>query len=83
MKHKNLHTKTSLSYTCISIQPAAKTAEHFINSYELLLLILEKETETINTSKDQQSGGGINEEENASLALAVGKSVGLGGTEWL
>ena len=44
--------------------------------------MLEKDTETINTYKDQQGGGGTNEEENASLALAIGKS-GLGGTEWV
>ena len=72
-----------ISYTYISIQPAGKPEEHLINSYKLLFVVLEKDTETVSTYKDQQGGGGTNEEENASLALEVGKSGGLGGTEWV
>ena len=96
VEHKNFHTQicdahsaymytahTSLSYTYISIQPAGKPEEHLINSYKLLFLISEKDTETINIYKDQEGGGGTNEEEYASFALTVGKSGGLGGTEWV
>ena len=56
----NAHSNTSLSYTCVSTQPADKTVEHLMNSFKLLLLILEKKTEAINVhliSNSKREGG--------------------------
>ena len=50
---------TSLGYTCLSIQPADKTAEHLIDSYKQL--ILEKKTEAISVYVINSNGEGQKE----------------------
>lgn len=71
-----------INYTCISKQPA--DTPHLINSYQLLLLILETKTEAINACLTSNNKEGEKrktriKEENESLAQAAGMSQRLGG----
>ena len=58
-----------------------KHTANMISTCKLLLLIMEKKTEAINGFLTERTRGKTNKEANASLARAIGKSGGLGGSE--
>ena len=70
----------SINYTCISKQPA--DMPHVINSYQLLLLILETKTEAINaylTSNNKEGGQKRKTRIKEENTQAAGMSQRLGG----
>ena len=58
-----------------------KHIANMISTCKLLLLTMEKKTEAINYFLIERTSSKTNKEANASLAQAIGKSGGVGGSE--